>query len=96
MTTIPTSTPANPSTLAQSILTDTRALRREVATILSLAEATALPMEGESVSFLETVTNLLRMIVDGIDQNQKSLAALHARLDEPGIAMVLRRMNEAD
>jgi|GEM_PF-6336902 len=83
--------PTNP---AQAILTDTRALRRDMATVLSLAQATALPMAGEEKSFLETVTGLLQMIVSGIEENRKSLEGLHQRLNDPAIQVTLRRMIE--
>ncbi len=65
-----------------------------MATILSLAQATALAMPGEEKSFLETVTMLLQMIVTGVDENRKSLEALHQRLNDPAIQVTLRRMLE--
>jgi hypothetical protein len=94
MTTV--TNPASQPTAAQAILQDTRALRRDVATILKLAQATALPMDGEERSFLDAVTSLLQMIVAGIEQNRTAIEALHQKLDEPGIASALRRMMDAD
>lgn len=93
-TSTPTAPAASSQPIAQMILADTQAIRRDVETILSLARATALPMPGEQASFLETVTGLLQMIVTGIEQNRVSLEALHQRLNEPTIAMTLRRMVE--
>ena len=90
MTLAPTPT-TNP---ALAILTDTRALRSDMATILSLAQATALPLPGEEKSFLETVTALLQMIVTGVEENRRSLEALHQRLNDPAIQVTLRRMME--
>ena len=95
MTTTPNAQPTQPST-AHLILQDTRALRQDLATILALARQTALPMEGESASVLETMIALLQMIVNGVEQNRQSIETLHQRLEEPGIANVLRRMLDAD
>ena len=90
-----TANPAQPNT-AQMILNDTRALRQDIGTILALARQTALPMEGEEASVLETIVTLLQMIVNGVEQNRQAIEALHQTLTEPGIANVLRRMLDAD
>lgn len=81
---------------AQMIHADTQALRQDMAIILDLVRKTALPLAGEEVSVLDAMIGLLRMIVDGVEQNRKSIEALHQRLEEPGIANVLRRMIDAD
>lgn len=81
---------------AQLILNDTRALRQDMATILRLAKDTALPMEGEDMSILEAVTGLLKTVVLRVEQVDESLQALHQKLDQPGIAQVLRRMLDPD
>jgi hypothetical protein len=86
-------TPA-PASMGQAILMDTQALRRDLATVLSLAQATALPLPGEDKSFLETIIGLLQMIVVGVEDNRKSLEALHQRLNDPAIQVTLRRMIE--
>ena len=97
MTTIQTpGTSNNPQSLAQKIFEDTTIMREQLDTILALARATALPMDGEEKSFIETVTILLQMIVAGIESNRLNLEALHQRFDQPGIAMALRRMAETD
>jgi hypothetical protein len=90
-----TASPTQPNA-AQMIHADTQALRQDTAIILELVRSTALPMEGEEVSVLDAMIGLLRMIVDGVEQNRKSIEALHQRLEEPGIANVLRRMTDAD
>ncbi|MBJ6987273.1 hypothetical protein [Devosia sp. MC521] len=84
------------SSTAQMILQDTAIIKRDLITILELAKSTALPLEGEQVSVLETMVRLLQMIVNGVEQNRKAIEVLHQRLDEPGIAQTLRRMIEAD
>ena len=91
-----TTTNTPPPNAAQLILSDTKVLRQDMATILELARNTALPMPGESVSFLETVLGLLQSIVARTEQIDQSLAALHQKLDQPGIANVLRRMLDTD
>lgn len=91
-----TNTPSPQPNVGQIILIDTQALRRDMAAILELARSTALPLEGEKASVLETMVGLLQMIVNGVEQNRKAIEVLHQRLDEPGIAQTLRRMIEAD
>lgn len=81
---------------AKLILEDTAILKRDLTTILDLAKATALPMEGEQASVLTTMVGLLQMIVNGVEQNRQAIEVLHQRLDEPGIALTLRRMVETD
>lgn len=89
-------TPKSPMNTAQTILADMQALRQDMSTILELARSTALPLEGEKESVLATMVRLLHMIVNGLEVNRKAIEALHQRLDEPGIALALRRMIEAD
>lgn len=91
-----TSNPPTTSNLAQVILQDTAILKRDLSTILQLAKTTALPMEGEQASVLDTMIGLLQMIVTGVEQNRQSIELLHQKLNEPGIAGVLRRMIDAD
>jgi hypothetical protein len=91
-----TATPQTQPTAAQLILQETTALRRDMATILELARATALPMPGEAMSVIDAMLGLLRTIVSRMEQVDSSLQALHQKLDEPGIAATLRRMLEAD
>ncbi|MFD1941452.1 hypothetical protein [Paradevosia shaoguanensis] len=91
-----TTNPPTTPNLAQLILQDTTILKRDLGTILQLAKTTALPMSGEEASVLDTMIRLLQMIVTGVEQNRQSLEALHQRLEEPGIAHVLRRMLDAD
>ncbi|MEO5805061.1 hypothetical protein [Devosia sp.] len=91
-----TSSPPTAPNTAQVILQDTAILKRDLTTILQLAKATALPMEGEKASVLETMIGLLQMIVTGVEQNRQAIQVLHQRLDEPGIAQTLRRMIDAD
>lgn len=93
MTTI---TPPNAPNAAQMLLQDTAILKRDLTTILELAKATALPMEGEKASVLDTMIGLLQMIVNGVEQNRQAIEMLHQKLNEPGIASVLRRMLDAD
>src|SRR5690606_16617408 len=52
MTTI---TPPNAPNAAQTLLQDTAILKRDLNTILELAKATALPMNGEKASVLDTM-----------------------------------------
>lgn len=91
-------TTANPTQLnaAQMIHADTQALRRDMATILELARNTALPMKGEEMSVIEAMLGLLQTIVARTEQVDQSLQALHQKLDQPGIANVLRRMIDSD
>lgn len=83
-------------TAAQTILSDTAKIKADIETILALAKTVAVPLEGEQASFLNTVIGLLGMIVNGVDETQKSVAALHRRLEEPGIAATLRRVMTED
>ncbi len=85
-----------PKTAAQAILTDTAQIKADIEIILQLARTLAVPDQGDQTSFLETVTKLLGVIVNGIEETQKSVAALHARLEQPGIAAVLQRVMEGD
>lgn len=92
-------TAANPKTApnsAQMILADTAILKRDLTTILDLARATALPMEGESMSVIEAMLGLLQTLVHRVEELGKSVEAVHQKLDEPGIALALRRMMDAD
>lgn len=90
------SIPQNQPSAAQAILQDTAALRQDMATVLELARATALPMPGEDMSVIDAILGLLRTIVSRIEQVDGSLQALHQKLDQPGIANALRRMTDAD
>ncbi|MBF0677895.1 MAG: hypothetical protein IR164_03005 [Devosia sp.] len=90
-----TANPAQPNA-AQLIHADTQALRRDMAVILELARNTALPMPGESVSVLDAMLGLLQTVVTRMEQMDQSLAALHQRFDQPGIANALRRVIESD
>ena len=81
---------------AHAILRDTQALRQDMAIILELARATALPMQGEEMSVIEAMVGLLQTIVKRMEQVDQSLEALHQKLDQPGIAQVLRRMIDSD
>ncbi len=67
-----------------------------MAVILELARNTALPMPGESVSVLDAMLGLLQTVVTRMEQMDQSLAALHQRFDQPGIANALRRVIESD
>lgn len=78
------------------ILTETQALRQDMTTILELARATALPMQGEEMSVIDAMLGLLKAIVTRMEQVDQSLEALHQKLDQPGIANVLRRMIDTD
>lgn len=90
-----TANPAPPNA-AHLIHQDTQALRRDVAVILELARNTALPMKGEQMSVIEAMLGLLQTIVMRMEQVDQSLQALHQKLDQPGIANVLRRMIDSD
>ena len=89
-------TTSSPNNAAQLIHADTQALRQDVATILQLARNTALPMKGENISMLDAMLGLLQAIVTRMEQVDQSLEALHQKLDQPGIANVLRRMIDSD
>ena len=91
-----TTNPPTTPNLAQVILQDTTILKRDLSTILQLAKATALPIAGEEASVLDTMIKLLQMIVTGVEQNRQSIEILHQKLNEPGIASILRRMIDAD
>lgn len=71
-------------------------MRQDLGTILALARQTALPLEGEEASVLDTMIGLLQMVVNGVEQNRQAIEALHQTLTEPVIANVLRRMLDAD
>jgi hypothetical protein len=86
----------SPNTAAQAILTDTQALRQDMARILQLARNTALPMKGESMSVLDAALGLLQTILTRVEGVEQSLEALHQKLDQPVIANVLRRMIDSD
>ncbi len=89
-------TPQAAPSSAQLILADTATLKRDLTIILELARSTALPMEGESMSVIEAMLGLLQTLVQRVNDLNKSVEAMHQRLDEPGIALTLRRMLEAD
>ncbi len=92
-------TATNPQTAqssAQMILADTSILKRDLTTILDLARATALPMEGESMSVIEAMLGLLQTLVQRVEELSRGMEAVHQKLDEPGIAQALRRMMDAD
>ncbi|WEJ57474.1 hypothetical protein [Devosia sp. FJ2-5-3] len=89
-------TTSSSNNAAQLIHADTQALRQDVATILQLARVTALPMKGESMSVLDAMLGLLQTIVTRMEQVDQSLEALHQKLDQPGIANILRRMIDSD
>ena len=82
--------------IAQLILADTTSLKQDLTTILDLARATALPMEGETMSVIEAMLSLLQTLVNRMEDMGQSVEALHQKLDQPGIAMALRRMTDAD
>jgi hypothetical protein len=48
------------------------------------------------MSVLDAMLGLLQTIVARTEQIDESLAALHQKLDQPGIANVLRRMIDTD
>ena len=82
--------------VAQLILADTTTLKRDLTTILDLARATALPMPGETISVIEAMLGLLQTLVKRMEDMGTSVEVLHQKLDQPGIAMALRRMTDTD
>src|SRR5690606_26377046 len=78
----PIMTATNPNTgpnSAQLILADTAILKRDLTTILELARATALPMEGETMSVIEAMLGLLQTVVHRVEELGKSVEAVHQK-----------------
>lgn len=84
------------TTAAQAILKDTAKLRTDMETLLTIARTLAAPVEGAPDGFMQTVVILLKAVVTRVEETQESVAELHRRLEEPGIAAVLRRLMEAE
>jgi hypothetical protein len=85
-----TTTTDAPQTIAQTLLTEIRELRREVATLRQFAEMLG-GQNGEGESFMSTTAQLLGLLVGGTEKTHASLESLHTLMTEPGIARALRR-----
>ena len=82
----------NQPNMAETLLSEVRETRAEVATLAELARILAKPSEDGAESFLQLMLDTQNRLIDGVAQIQNSLQSLHKSVTEPGIAATIKRL----